>query len=214
LRVPCRSTGLSSAELLAVEGVAPVTHTLTRSTALRDATDLHRSHRRDERMAMTLSTGTLTDVLITDELMRRPPRRADHEAENRALRQLARNMAGRPDALLQKLVHIALELCRAGTAGVSLLQKNADGQQMFVWVALAGTYSGHVGKRTPARFSVCGICLERQAAQLYSHPDRYFSYYASQEDFEAGDSAQPFEDPGIVETLVVPFPAGSRPMGT
>lgn len=130
------------------------------------------------------------------------------------MRQLARNMAGRPDALLQKLVDIALELCRAGTAGVSLLQKTADGRQMFVWVALAGAYSGHVGKRTPARFSVCGICLERQAAQLYSHPDRYFSYYASQEDFEAGDSAQPFEDPGIVETLVVPFPAGSRPLGT
>jgi len=152
-----------------------------------------------------LSTGTLTDVLITDELTRRPPRRPDHEAENRALRQLARSMARRPDALLQKLVDIALELCRAGTAGVSLLQTNADGEEVFVWVALAGAYSGHVGSTAPARFSTCGICLERQAAQLYSRPDQYFSYLSS-----LPSSGQP----ALVEALVVPFPAGSRPMGT
>src|SRR5690606_35848046 len=151
--------------------------------------------------AMTLSTGTLTDVLITDELMRRPPRRADHEAENRALRQLARNMAGRPDALLQNLVDIALELCRAQTAGVSLAQRKPDGEQVFVWVALAGTYAGMIGKSAPAKFSLCSICLERQAAQLFSYPDRFFNYFGPC-------------DPPFVETLVVPFPAGSRPMGT
>ncbi|HLT37757.1 MAG TPA: GAF domain-containing protein, partial [Enhygromyxa sp.] len=150
---------------------------------------------------MTLSTGTLTDVLITDELMRRPPRRADHEAENRALRQLARNMAGRPDALLQNLVDIALELCRAQTAGVSLAQRKPDGEQVFVWVALAGTYAGMIGKSAPAKFSLCSICLERQAAQLFSYPDRFFNYFGPC-------------DPPFVETLVVPFPAGSRPMGT
>ncbi|MFO7561303.1 MAG: GAF domain-containing protein [Enhygromyxa sp.] len=150
---------------------------------------------------MTLSTGTLTDVLITDELLRRPPRRADHEAENRALRQLARNMAGRPDALLQNLVDIALELCRAHTAGVSLAQRRADGEQVFVWVALAGTYAGMIGKTAPAKFSLCSICLERQAAQLFSYPDRFFNYFGPC-------------DPSFVETLVVPFPAGSRPMGT
>ena len=148
-----------------------------------------------------LSTGTLTDVLITDELTRRPPRRADHEAENRALRQLARNMAGRPEALLQNLVDIALELCRAQTAGVSLAQRTADGEQVFVWVALAGTYAHQIGKIAPAKFSVCSICLERQDAQLFSYPDRFFSYFGTC-------------DPPFVETLVVPFPAGSRPMGT
>lgn len=148
-----------------------------------------------------LSTGTLTDVLITDELSRRPPRRADHEAENRALRQLARNMAGRPEALLQNLVDIALELCRAQTAGVSLAQRTADGDNVFVWVALAGTYAHHLGQTAPAKFSLSSICLERQAAQLFSYPDRFFSYF--------GEC-----DPPFVETLMVPFPAGSRPMGT
>jgi signal transduction histidine kinase/CheY-like chemotaxis protein len=148
-----------------------------------------------------LSTGTLTDVLITDELTRRPPKRADHEAENRALRQLARNMAGRPDALLQNLVDIALELCRAQTAGVSLAQRTADGEEVFVWVALAGTYAGKIGRAAPGKFSLCSICIERQAAQLFSYPDRFFSYFGQC-------------DPPFVETLVVPFPAGSRPMGT
>jgi signal transduction histidine kinase/ActR/RegA family two-component response regulator len=148
-----------------------------------------------------LSTGTLTDVLITDELTRRPPKRADHEAENRALRQLARNMAGRPDALLQNLVDIALELCRAQTAGVSLAQRTADGEQVFVWVALAGTYAGSIGKAAPGKFSLCSVCLERQAAQLFSYPDRFFAYF--------GECNPPF-----VETLMVPFPAGSRPLGT
>ncbi len=148
-----------------------------------------------------MSTGTLTDVLITDELTSRPPRRADHEAENRALRQLARNMAGRPEALLQNLVDIALELCRAETAGVSLLQRNADGEQVFVWVALAGTYAARLGNIAPAKFSPSGICLERQAAQLFSYPDRFFANFG-------------VCDPPFTESLVVPFPAGSRPMGT
>ena len=151
--------------------------------------------------SLSLSTGTLTDVLVTDELTRRPPRQADHEAENRALRQLARNMAGRPEALLQNLVDIALELCRAATAGVSLLQRNAAGEQEFVWVALAGTYANRIGNRAPAKFSPSGICLERQAAQLFAYPDRFFANFGAC-------------DPAFVETLVVPFPAGSRPMGT
>ncbi len=140
-------------------------------------------------------------MLIPDELNRRPPRRADHEAENRALRQLARNMAGRPDALLQNLVDIALELCRAATAGVSLLQRDADGRQTFVWVALAGTYAGRIGQSAAAKFSPSGICLERQAAQLFSYPDRFFADFGVCE-------------PPFVEKLVVPFPAGSQPLGT
>jgi signal transduction histidine kinase/putative methionine-R-sulfoxide reductase with GAF domain len=184
-----------------------------------------------------LSTGTLTDVLVTDELSRRPARRADHEAENRALRQLARNMAGRPEALLQNLVDIALELCRAATAGVSLLQRNADGEQEFVWVALAGTYADRIGDRAPAKFCPSGICLERQAAQLFSYPDRFFTNLdratsspgfdraTSSPGFDRATSSPGFDRatsspgfgvclPPFVETLVVPFPAGSRPMGT
>jgi signal transduction histidine kinase len=152
-------------------------------------------------MLQSSSPGRLADVLVTDELARRPPRRANHEAENRALRQLARNMAGRPDVLLSNLVDIAVELCRAGTAGVSLLQRNVDGEQVFVWVALAGAYAELVGETMPAQFSLSRVCLERQAAQLYAHPDRYCTGYGANR-------------PGIVELLVVPFPAGSRPLGT
>src|SRR4051794_22923766 len=78
------------------------------------------------------------DVVITDELSRRPPRRPAYKAEARALHALARGLAGEPRAVLRELVTLALGLCRDGTAGVSLLEDTPGGGQVFRWAALAG----------------------------------------------------------------------------
>jgi hypothetical protein len=77
-----------------------------------------------------------------------------------------------PDALLQH----AMELCGADTAGLSLLETTADGQQRFRWTNLAGTLRTHVGESIPRDFSPCGVCLDRQAPQLFRYPARCYPY--------------------------------------
>jgi hypothetical protein len=138
---------------------------------------------------------TLEDVLITSELSRRRSRAPNYSAENRALVTLAREMATKPKNLPQKLVDLALELCRAGTAGISLLKTDAEGEY-FSWEALAGVYDPRVGGRTPRNFSPCGTTLDRGAPQLFSCPARYFTY------FEGVDSP-------IAEGLVIPLPSAA-----
>src|SRR5947208_1732120 len=64
---------------------------------------------------------SLDDVLITGELSRRTPRPADYRAESQALHVLARQLAEQPQAMFKHLAAVALDLCGAGTAGLSLL---------------------------------------------------------------------------------------------
>ena len=62
-------------------------------------------------------------------------------------------------------------------------------------------YAPRVGGRTPRNFSPCGTTLDRGAPQLFSCPDRYFTY------FEGVDTP-------IVEGLVIPFAVSGRALGT
>lgn len=143
---------------------------------------------------------TLSDVLVTEELSRRPARVQDHESENQALRELARRMAGEPQELLQAVVDTALRLCDAKSAGIGVLEKAAEGDENFRWVALGGAYQAFVGGVMPADFSPCGLCVDCRCPQLFSHPSRYFTYLKGTE-------------PSIVEGLFVPFPADSQIVG-
>ncbi len=143
----------------------------------------------------------LEDILITAELSSRTPRPANLQAENGALHTLAREMANQPQALLKSLVALARELCQAGTAGVSLRETTADGEEIFRWAAVAGTYEAFEGGTTPAHFSPCGVCLERGAPQLYTYPARYFTYLNAPQ-------------PSVVEALVIPLIAGQHALGT
>jgi PAS domain S-box-containing protein len=157
----------------------------------------------DPMSSITLAGGpwvTLEDILITPELSRRRSRAPDYASENRALVALAREMATNPKNLPQKLADLALELCRAGTAGISLLKTDAEGEY-FSWEALAGAFAPRVGGRTPRNFSPCGTTLDRGAPQLFSCPARYFTY------FEGVDSP-------IVEGLVIPFAVSGHALGT
>ena len=140
-------------------------------------------------------TVTLDDVLCTHLLDHRTAPPADVESENAALHAIANELANNPQATLDVLVQVALKLCGAGSAGVSLLEPRKDGSAVFRWVALAGEYSQHLGGTTPADFSPCGTTLARGAPQLFSHPERFFVYFQEAR-------------PRIVEGLVVPLRAG------
>src|SRR5580704_9580935 len=64
------------------------------------------------------------------ELEKRPSRAPDHAAECRALLALGKELAASPEHILQKLAETTLVLCRAQSAGLSLLE---PGGERFYW---------------------------------------------------------------------------------
>ncbi len=142
----------------------------------------------------------LDDVIATEELTRRTSRRPDYEAEARALAGLGEALEGDPGAILQKLADTALALCRADSAGVSILEPGSD-HTVFRWRAIAGTLASHVGGSMSREASPCGVVIQRDATTLFVHPERYFPSAVA-------------TDLPLAEALVVPIHAGGRPIGT
>src|SRR5271170_3340333 len=162
---------------------------------------LHRSSRRriarvsrasDRQMAAAArEPARLEDIVITEKLKSRRRRKPNAQAENAALQGLARVMATAPNDLIDTLLRTALELCSAGTAGLSLLETRPEGEPIFRWTNLAGALSEHLGGTTPRHFSPCGVTLDANAPQLFANPGRRFQYFNG------------LEFP-IVEALVIP----------
>jgi signal transduction histidine kinase len=144
--------------------------------------------------------GSVEEILVNGDLYSRPLRMPNLESESQALRTLAREMANSPKQMPDTLLQLAVELCHAGTAGLSLIETLPAGEQIFRWTNLAGTLKDHVGGFTPRNFSPCGVSLDRNSPELFSYPARYFRYL--------NDVPIP-----IVEALVVPL-VGDSPMGT
>jgi PAS domain S-box-containing protein len=144
---------------------------------------------------------TEADVLMTGVLASRPARQPDLVGENQALRTLAQHLMDEPQSLLKTLVGIALNLCRADTVGVSLLETAPNGESIFRWVAIAGVLEQFEQTTTPGNFSPCGRTLSCNQPQLYSHPERYFTYLY--------DPQYP-----IVEGLLIPLGVNDHPLGT
>lgn len=138
---------------------------------------------------------TLGDVDIRRELTTRPRRASDVVAEHRAFSVLAAEMAANPRNMLQKLVELAVELCDAHTAGISLLEG-----AVFRWEAVAGVFAAARGGTMPRDQSPCGVCIDRDSTQLMHLPDRCFPALLA--------------EPRFVEALLIPFHANGKPIGT
>jgi signal transduction histidine kinase len=151
--------------------------------------------------AATCEPARLEDILITHKLKSRRRRKPNTHSENAALHALARVMAIAPDDLIDTLLRTSLELCSAGTAGLSLLETPAEGEQIFRWTNVAGALGKQLGGTTPRHFSPCGVTLDRNAPQLFTYPGRLFQY------FNGFDFA-------IVEALVMPVDLGGERPGT
>ncbi|WNZ26978.1 PAS domain S-box protein [Leptolyngbya sp. NK1-12] len=152
----------------------------------------------------------LEDILITEELFRRSPRPSNWQAQAEAMQRLAQQMARDSESLMPTLVNTALELCQAGTAGVSLLETAPNREESFRWDVLAGTLAHRVGSTISRNFSSCGVCLDQGTAVLFSHPERYFTHF---QDANTPLSAER-NSVGIVEELVLPLIADSHVFGT
>lgn len=143
----------------------------------------------------------LEDILVTGKLRARRRRKPNSHFENIALHALARVMSNEPDKLIDALLRMALELCNAGSAGLSLLETLPNGEQIFRWTHLAGALDKYVGGSTQRHFSPCGVTLDCNAPQLFAHPERRFQYL--------GKVNIP-----LVEVLVIPVYLGDDRPGT
>ncbi|NWG26255.1 MAG: GAF domain-containing protein [Pseudorhodoplanes sp.] len=141
---------------------------------------------------------TVSDVSITDQLYRRPSARPDYLREKLAIQDLARQMSEPPTDILTRLVSLALDMCDADSAGISILESETE---EFRWFALHGALSVFEGATTPRHFSPCGICLDRLTPILMANPERVYPW---------------IRDANIVvpEVLLVPLTVAKQPLGT
>lgn len=155
-------------------------------------------------MESTNSSGnaatSLESVLRTGELNRRPSRPPGYETQCDALSELTATLTDSPRTILQKLAEVILKICKAGSAGVSLLPKK-NNDRMCYWAAIAGAWSRYAGGRISRDASPCGVTLDRDAPQLFVRPERYFNNLAS-------------ATPAIEEVLLIPFHVKDEPVGT
>ncbi|CAH0306776.1 GAF domain-containing protein [Roseomonas sp. CECT 9278] len=131
-------------------------------------------------------------VVITDQLLRRPVRAHDNAAELAAMQQVVALVAQRPADAIARFLDITLELCDAGSAGLSILVDQPGGTRAFHWDCLSGAFERFSGGTTPVDFSPCGLCIAAGKAILVERPARVFTYLH--------DAA-----PAIVEGLIVPL---------
>ena len=121
-------------------------------------TTYHRRCRMQTHIPGAASNVPLEAIVLTEQLGLRNSRAPDIEGEKDALLELARLLANEPRTILQRLAQIALRLCDADSAGISI-QESENGQAIFRWHAVAGQLGAHLGGTTPRYFSPCGTVL-------------------------------------------------------
>lgn len=142
---------------------------------------------------------SLEDIDISDQLLARHISKPNRKGEIAALYALAASR-NNLSVFLTRVSSLAMELCEADSAGVSLIESSPT-EAYFRWHGLAGELERYNGGTTPRDWSPCGNCLKARRATLYSYPERHFTYLAK------------VERP-IVEGLIIPMFFGGTPVGT
>jgi hypothetical protein len=89
-----------------------------------------------------------------------PPRFPDYRAESRAIEMLVSTMSEATHEFWQSLAETALQLCTAGTAGVSLLA-TGSGEEVLRVKAVAGLLSASIPNTIPRDAIPCGVAMVR-----------------------------------------------------
>jgi len=98
------------------------------------------------------------------------------------------------------LADMALELCHADSAGISILEA-CGGASVFRWRAVAGRYAPTINTSMARDACPCATVLERDSVVLFDRPERHFV------------ALREMNLP-ILENLSVPFHSGGEPAGT
>jgi signal transduction histidine kinase len=90
------------------------------------------------------------------------------------MQRLARTFAQSRKDVLQELVNLAVELCDADSAGISIVRSNASDEEFYEWIATAGVYDGFLNAILPRYPSACGVTLDRGRPQHFRVDQRFF----------------------------------------
>ena len=146
------------------------------------------------------SIAPLEKILCTEELHRRPSRPPNFSLENRAISRVAQAHADSPQTILQTLVDTILDVCGAGSAGISLLKTDHLGAN-FHWPAVSGEWKCFIGGYNPRNFSPCGDVLDFNRTLLMHDIESRYPYFAP-------------VVPRVEEALLSPFYVCGEAMGT
>ena len=124
----------------------------------------------------------------------------DPPSEEAAFARLREALAKSSEFALNELLQIAVTLCHADSAGISLEEEGPNGELRFRWVAVAGSFAQYLNGTTPRFYSPCGTCIDRGVPQRYEVTQPYYTYL--------GVTAQPIRD-----GLLIPW-RGARRQGT
>lgn len=128
----------------------------------------------------------------------RPIQGRDEARQILGLQRLSRAFVESPETILQELVHAAVELCGADSAGISVEREDATPENFYHWVAADGVYAGFRDAMLPQYPSACGICLERGGPQHFRVGKRFFDILG-------------VEAPPVTDGLLLPWQAeGTR----
>lgn len=142
----------------------------------------------------------LDEVLVTEELAKRPSRAPDARVEACALAALMEVQAEDPHVIMQRLTEVMMLTCSADSAGISVLEGEGSNER-FVWPAIAGKFAGNIGNGLSRSASPCGVVLDQRRPLLFQRPELHFPYAV-------------LVEPPIFEALLAPFYIDDRPRGT
>ncbi|MCC8405795.1 hypothetical protein LJ655_28730 [Paraburkholderia sp. MMS20-SJTN17] len=133
-----------------------------------------------------------------DEFANRPARQPDYASESAGLVRLAAAQMGPRANLLQEIADVALSVCNAGSAGISLVEGTGDSRH-FRWLAVAGRCADLRGKTTAWDECPCAMTLEARTPQLFIRPQDEFPCLR-------------FLGVDVAEGIVVPIPTTDTPL--
>lgn len=143
-----------------------------------------------------------TDLFVTKTMLQSRRCTPDLLTEAAEFRELSRILADDPLLALRRLLEVARRLCKAGSASVSLLRRDAEGREVVCWEVISGALASYEGTDIRQDSSPCGLCLSAGTTILVSRPERAC--------IDLRDTR-----PTITEDLVVPlYDSARKPLGT
>jgi hypothetical protein len=149
--------------------------------------------------ALDHNTGVeVLDLQSNMEFLARPSHQRDALAQLVGMQRLAHAFTENTDGVLQELSDIAVQLCGAESAGISLETFGPEGEQLFQWVAISGVYSPFLNATVPYHWMPCGVCLDRSQPQTLRVPIAHFAAMGLEE-----------LPPPITDGILIPWHVGS-----
>lgn len=119
----------------------------------------------------------MSDVVVTTQLATRGSREFTPASEA-AFDMIHTKISVGDETVLQDICDLALELCNAKTAGLSLLGFVND-EHVFNWARTAGKVP-KFKVYAPKNDCPCGTVLDMYSYQVFQHPERYYKWMKAQ----------------------------------